>query len=129
MASQPRLTHWAHGTLRSHLVFRLGRVDSGWETAGGNEEDKGIPTTFHARAADDGRSRRDRQHGGHGVLEDVRLVVVVVVVVAVVAEVVVDVVVNEVGGGSWDEEEMGEIRMMRKGRDSEWLRGEGFISE
>ena len=64
-------------------------------------------------------------------LEDVRLVVVVVVVVvvAVVVVGVVDVVVNEVGGGGCDEEGMGEIRMMRKGRDSEWLRAEGFISD
>jgi len=77
MASQPRLTHWAQGTLRSHLVFRLEkiRVRAGnwWE----DEGNKDIPTTFHAGTADDGRGGCDREYGGHCVLDVVRVVVVV----------------------------------------------------
>jgi hypothetical protein len=103
-----------------------GRVASGELRE--DEGDKDIPTTFHARTADDGRGGCDRQHGGHCVLDVVCVVcVVVVVVAAVVAVAGVAIVVNEVGCDGCGERGR-EIRM-RKGRDSERLRAGALISD
>jgi hypothetical protein len=93
---------------------RAGEVGRGSGGVWGGCGNKGIPTTFHACATDDGRRGCDRQHGGHCEVDDALLVVLVVavvvavVVVTVVVVVVVFVVVGRMDGGEGNREDEAE---------------------